>query len=133
MTAANGPDVISTLLNFPPSYAVDTFSLPLATIFSESRLTREQLLPAIGSGMRVGGWTVSYDAEYDRVHYVRIKPLPRPATPIPRSGLAVPVAPRPIDPVAVGLAAREFQDAELKAGREVTATEAVAHVMGKRG
>jgi hypothetical protein len=132
MTAsANGPDVLSALLKFPPSY-VSTFSLPLATIFLESTLTREQLLPAVGSGTRVGEWTVTFDARHDRLNYVRIKPLARPAAPPLRAVPPAPVAPRPFDPAVVGAKAREHMDSEYTKGNEITACEAVDHVLGRK-
>jgi hypothetical protein len=40
-----------------------------------------------------------------------------------------PSAPQSFDPVVVGLKAREYQDAERKAGREISTTQAVAHVL----
>jgi hypothetical protein len=40
-----------------------------------------------------------------------------------------PSAPQSFDPVVVGKKAREHQDAERKAGREISTTAAVAHVL----
>ena len=48
---------------------------------------------------------------------------------LPRGGARLP---QPIDPVEVGNRARAHRDSERAAGREVSATEAVAHILGKR-
>ena len=87
-------------------------------------------------------WKLTLDTATDRVLFERTSraitdlPVRIPhASTKPRSVplRVAPPAPQPIDPLALALAAREYQDAELKAGREISTTQAVAHVLGKRG
>jgi hypothetical protein len=42
-----------------------------------------------------------------------------------------PAPPAPIDPQRVGAEARRYMDAELAKGHQISATEAVGHVLGK--
>jgi len=56
------------------------------------------------------------------------KYAPRRATAAPRTTVAPAV-----DPVKIGEEARAYADAEFAAGREITATDAVHHIMESRG
>jgi hypothetical protein len=134
----NTPEFLSVLHQLPELLSVcsphtlDTLGLPLGTIFRETTLTRDALLSVVGKGTSVGPWCITYDAEYDRLNYTRIKPLARPAALQTQGVLTSPVvrtAPQPIDGPAVGAKARRYIDAELKAGREVSATEAVSVIL----
>lgn len=113
-----------------------TFSLPVPELLERGGLKRPELLAAVGSTALVHDWKITLDLSSDRVLYQRMSrdvtaPIVRMAQtkPTPRTALPTPPV---IDPIAVGQRAREYQDAERKAGREISATQAVAHVTAKR-
>jgi hypothetical protein len=117
-----------------------SFSLPVAEVCLRGDFERHELLAAIGGSALVHRWRLSIDKTTDRVLYEKTDrsitqpPVTLPhASAKPRSVPVAPAAPQVIDPVATATKAREFQDSELKAGREISASQAVAHVLGKRG
>lgn len=116
---------------------VASFSLPVPELLERGGFKRHELVEAVGGAALVHDWKVTLDIPSDRVLYERTsrdvtEPLVRMKHTKPVAHVAPPAA-EIMDPVTVGQRAREYQDAKRKAGREVSATEAVAHITGQRG
>ena len=124
------------LLARQPLSSCSTFSLPIPEICQRGKVTRAEVIAAVGRQSEVHDWRITVDLPTDRVLYQRTSrdvtdPIVR--IPYPKAApAAAPPAPRTIDPQIVGANAREYQEAELKAGRVISTTQAVAHIIGKR-
>jgi hypothetical protein len=122
------------LLGRVPSSEVRCTFRPIAPLLREISATREELMSLIDGGAITCG---EFAVQLERADQLRFERLPRLATPsgVPTiAASSMPAAFRAgpdcaFDPIEVGEAAREFADAERRAGRDISATDAVAHVL----
>lgn len=130
-------DLISELLRIPQSSS-SNYQVPVRNILLDiPGTTRAELLAVVGTEAKplsIAGWRISYDEERDFVCFMRDKPSP-PQPAVARVGSVPPPVTRPtpvpMNPVTVGAQAQEYQRQERAKGREISATEAVRHIMAQ--
>ena len=130
------PDLISELLLIPHSWSWN-HATPMRSVLLATGASRGELLAVIGTPakpLEIAGWSISYDPTTDRVRFRREQPPPPRAGQSPAARTMPQVAatrpaPAPLDPQQVGTAARQYQAEQRAEGREISATEAVAHVL----
>ena len=124
-------DLVRTIIGRHALAGCGIFSLLVAELVERGEFSRQELLTALAAGVRLNGTNITVDPKADRVVFVRCSSPAPVATMKPRS-VPAPVVPVALDPAAVGAKARAHMDAELAKGNEVSASEAVAVVLGKR-
>lgn len=95
---------------------------PISPLLREIAASRSELLSLVATGARAGDYSITV-APFDNVRFDRVQTS--------TSAPAVPSG--AFDAEAIGKAARQYQVAERKEGREISATDAVAHVLKARG
>jgi hypothetical protein len=107
---------------------------PVATVSKELGTSRDELRDLIGTSIVCADFEITFD----RGDHLRFERVTRPVTPVGVPSVAAASSSAPafkagpdssFDPAVVAKHAQEYQIAEQKAGREVSATEAVAHVL----
>ena len=131
-TSDSKRDLIGELLRIPPLTAT-FYTVPVGNILNDIHTTRPELLAVVGSEAKpliIAGWNITYDEARDRVRFMRAKAIASPTTyrpPVTRPTSA----PAPMNPVTVGSQAQAYQREQRAKGREISATEAVAHIMAQ--
>jgi hypothetical protein len=128
-------DVLGQLCRIPP--AGHYYFRGTGSVLREVDCPREELAEVIGSGVTCGHFHISF-AHGDHVKFERIARSSPPAG-VPSDASPSPPAPAfqsgpdsTFDANEVGKRAQEYQIAEQKSGREVSATDAVAHVLQRQ-